>query len=315
VHNMAIDGNFDDCQAIVKTLFKQQTDDPELKAIKLGAVNSINWARILAQIVYYFSGYHQWLKLKPDRKYGDKVSFVVPTGNFGNALAGHYARAMGLPIEKLVVATNDNDILHRFITNGEYSKGKCFFTLAPAMDITIPSNFERYLFELAGRDGAKLAGWMASIGETGTFDVTQVDMDALRSEFASGSATDDQIRAAQKDHEQRFDGYLHCPHTAVGIHTAENVVPNDGPYIVMATAHHGKFGKSLESAAEVKRPALPKQLVALAGGMRRMVQAPNDAQMVKKYLIDCVAPTPEAVEAGRETAGACGTGQGGCTIA
>merc|ERR1712166_162201 len=151
VHNVAIEGGFDDCQAIVKKLFAAQKDDPELKALNLGAVNSINWARILAQIVYYFSGYHQWLAKKTERKYGDKVNFVVPTGNFGNALAGYYARRLGLPIGKILVATNRNDILHRFIDGGKYSKAdECQFTDAPAMDITIPSNFERYLYTLGG---------------------------------------------------------------------------------------------------------------------------------------------------------------------
>ena len=163
VHNIAIEGNFDECQSIVKDIMGKRHIDDEIKAMKIGAVNSINWARILAQIVYYFDGYHQWLKLKPERKYGDMCTYVVPTGNFGNALAGYYASQLGLPIQRIEKATNANDILHRFISGGDYSKGEFKQTLAPAMDISIPSNFERYLFDLSGRSGEISLGWMTEI--------------------------------------------------------------------------------------------------------------------------------------------------------
>lgn len=293
VHNVAVDGNFDDCQAIVKTLFKQQTDDEPLAAVHLGAVNSINWARIMAQIVYYFSGYYQWLEAKEDRHFGDEVTFVVPTGNFGNALAGYYARMLGLPIQKIVVATNSNDILHRFIANADYTKQPCVPTLAPAMDITIPSNFERYLYELAGKSGSTTAAWMESIQHNGTFDLgldgdVEKRLQELRSIFGSSATTDAQIEAAVKDHQERHQGYTHCPHTACGIHAVENVLEKGMPYIVMATAHHGKFGITLAEADKLI-PSLPTQLRGLEGKLSRCAKSPNDSEQVRQYLIQCVA--------------------------
>jgi len=290
VHNVAIDGNFDNCQDIVKKLFAQRKDDSALNSINLGAVNSINWARILAQIVYYFSGYYQWLKLDKTRKYGDKVSFVVPSGNFGNALAGHYARRLGLPIETMIVATNSNDILHRCIKTGEYSKKECTATLAPAMDISAASNFERYLYELAG-GGEKLAEWMAKIDKPkGSLTLTPEQTKKMKELFKSEMATDDEIRKAQKDQDEKAK-YMHCPHTAVGIHVVTNKLP-PGAYIVMATAHHGKFGETLEEAKK-KEPALPKQLENLEGVMRRMWKAPNNSDVIRKILIEHVQPVEQ----------------------
>jgi len=308
VYNVAVEGNFDDCQAIVKSMFNQRETDPEVKAVKLGAVNSINWARILAQIVYYFSGYHQWLKLDASRKYGDKVTFVVPTGNFGNALAGYYARQLGLPIGRIVVATNANDILHRFISEGDYTQGEFLATSAPAMDITIPSNFERYLFDMSGRNGAVLASWMEQIKEKGTFAMEgdrEEKLTEMRSVFSSARASDEEIHAAQMLHIKKFKGYTHCPHTCAGVHAIEQVHKAEhAPYILMATAHHGKFGESLAEAATAVRPKLPERLESLDGSLRRLWKAPNSVEMIKKYLITHVAVQPKAVE--RQEGSGCG---------
>jgi len=222
VHNIAIEGNFDECQSIVKDIMGKRHIDDEIKAMKIGAVNSINWARILAQIVYYFDGYHQWLKLKPERKYGDMCTYVVPTGNFGNALAGYYASQLGLPIQRIVIATNANDILHRFISGGDYSKGEFKQTLAPAMDISIPSNFERYLFDLSGRSGEITLGWMTEIKEKGTFDLStggdkEERLKTLKSFFSSGSASDDQIHeVANTTCLTHFADFAFCSSSVVG---------------------------------------------------------------------------------------------------
>jgi len=290
VSNVAIEGNFDDCQAIVKKLFKQQQEDEVLAGLHLGAVNSINWARILAQIVYYFSGYFQWLKRDQSRQYGDKVSFVVPTGNFGNALAGYYARRLGLPIGKLVIATNSNNILHRFIADGDFSKKPCVPTLAPAMDITIPSNFERYLYELSNCSGKVTGQWMESSQTIGDIDLsvegsTEERLASMREIFSSCDANDEQIEAAVKSHADKY-AYTHCPHTACAIHGVENVLEQGPNYIVMATAHHGKFGIDLAEAEKMK-PELPQQLqhVAVEGKPTRCEQLPNDSEKVREFLL------------------------------
>jgi len=298
VHNVAVDGNFDNCQDIVKALFKEQENDSAFKdSVRLGAVNSINWARILAQIVYYFSGYYQWLAQDKTREFGDEVSFVVPTGNFGNALAGYYAKQLGLPIKKIVVATNANDILHRFIENDDYTKRQCVATSAPAMDITVPSNFERYLYDLCGKNGATMQRWMQEVSTTGTFDLSfggdkAKRLTELREIFVSFRADDQEIAAVQKDHFERFQ-MAHCPHTAVGIHAAQllkKAKPDSGELICMATAHHGKFGVALQEAEKME-PALPKQLKELQGQPTRLMTCPNDKQQVKKLLCECVVGT------------------------
>jgi len=307
---------------------KAQGSDAEFKAkCTLGAVNSINWARILAQIVYYFSAYYQWLEQDPKRECGDEVTFVVPTGNFGNALAGYYARSLGLPIKKIVVATNANDILHRFISKGDYAKQPCKATLAPAMDITIPSNFERYLYVLSGKSGEITKTWMETVASEGTFDlglqrtssadvVKEARLTELRKIFDSAAATDDEIRAVQNAQQEQFN-LTHCPHTACGIYAAEQVNPELKPFICMATAHHAKFGVSLDEA-EKMRPALPPQLKSVEGQTTRLVRCPNSSAAVRAYLLNCVVgkdqsagstsgnKLPGGAAATKEIGGACG---------
>jgi len=214
VHNIAVEGLFDDAQHIVKELF----GDLAFKTRHhLGAVNSINWARILVQIVYYF---YAWGRVS--RNSGEAVNFVVPSGNFGNVLAGHYARQMGLPIHRLVVATNENDILHRFFSKGEYHTAGVRQTLSPSMDIQISSNFERYLFDLSGRSPEQLRRWMQDFQETGCLTIEGERLQTAQATF--GSARVDEagtLRAIRETYEEY--GYLLDPHTAVGVEAAKQV--------------------------------------------------------------------------------------------
>jgi threonine synthase len=211
-----------------------------------------------------------------------------------------------------VIATNENDILHRFIANADYTKRECKATLAPAMDITIPSNFERYLYVLAGEDGALVAQWMEQTAATGTFDLAAGDrtkedrLAELREVFSSAAATDAEINTAIALHQERYGGYTHCPHTACGIHAYEHVMPKDEPYIVMATAHHGKFGIAL-SEAEALEPALPVQLKAVAeeGRESRCEFLPNDSELVRKFLIDAKAKSAAAADGDHEARSRC----------
>jgi threonine synthase len=187
VQCIAVEGTFDDCQNIVKASFQ----DPEFRdAVRLGAVNSINWARVLAQITYYFWAYFRITDFDPSIQ---RLSFSVPTGNFGDVLAGYYAKRMGLPVDQLLVATNVNDILHRFFTTGNYHKADVTQTSSPSMDISISSNFERYLFELAGRDHAKLKDWMTGFEATGELTLTGDLLEKARADFISGRGDEDDV--------------------------------------------------------------------------------------------------------------------------
>merc|ERR1712166_331839 len=282
VHNLAVDGDFDNCQAIVKALF---VDQELSEHTNLAAVNSINWARILAQIVYYFSAYFQWCKLKKKSLMKDKVKFVVPTGNFGNALAGYYARALGLPISKLVVTTNHNDILHRLIAHGDYSQQKAVMSRAPAMDITVPSNFERYLFLLSGSNPSILAEWMQGVADKKGLNLSQQQLCTLRESFESGRASDLEINEmiVRAETETKLPP---CSHTAVGFHVALEYEKSQD-LICLSTAHHGKFGDTVQESLS-KLPKMPPQLSELQGKMARCVTCPNDPQEVKNYLINHV---------------------------
>ena len=236
VCNLAVDGTFDDCQNIVKELFG---DLPFRDGFKLGAVNSINWARVLAQIVYYF-----YAAFRVQAATGaNQVRFSVPTGNFGDIFAGYVARKMGLPIDRLVLATNENDILSRYFTTGVYSLGAVATTLSPSMDIQVASNFERYLYYLAGQDAAKLVRWMAEFKATGSLK-TEVpplgDIVAARGDTEATLAT---IRAYWKDY-----GYLLDPHTAVGVAVGLRFLQEGTPMICLATAHPAKFGDAIRQA-------------------------------------------------------------------
>ncbi|KAK7707505.1 threonine synthase [Diaporthe eres] len=284
VHNLAVTGTFDDCQDIVKALFA----DPDTNStLNLGAVNSINWARILAQIVYYFHAYFSLAKSSPGFKLGDKVRFVVPTGNFGDILAGYFATRMGLPVDKLVVATNENDILNRFWRTGRYDKKPAAVppeasgglaadgvkadesgvkgTLSPAMDILVSSNFERLLWFLAyefasaaGMDdewnkrqaGQEVAAWHKDLKAKGGFSVYKAVLLSAQRDFESERVDDEQTVATIKDFYGRL-GYILDPHSAVGIAASLRSVAGAGaevPHISLATAHPAKFANAVDKA-------------------------------------------------------------------
>ena len=271
VQNLAIDGSFDDCQSILKGLF---ADLPFKDRYRLGAVNSVNWARVLAQVVYYFAA---WVQL------GAPAAFqvAVPTGNFGNIFAGYIARRMGLPIDKLILATNENDILHRFFTTGRYQRGSVHFTHSPAMDIQVSSNFERYLYYQFAQNTARVAGFMQEFLGKGsaTVNFNTVNFDDA---FATGCVTDAETLATMV---QTFEntGYLPDPHTAVGIHVAGLERDVSLPLVCMATAHSAKFDAVIRSAlpdVEVSHPALE----ALKDLPVRSTQLPNDREAVKAFI-------------------------------
>ena len=259
VHCISVEGTFDDCQNTVKKLFNDKDFNSEMG---LAAINSINFARILAQIVYYFYGYFRWLDMgEGEREFGDPVNYVVPSGNFGNALAGFYAKSMGLPIGKLCVSTNSNDILHRFFSEGDYSARTCVPTLAPAMDITKASNFERYLFHLLGNDPVALNKCMESIRTTGKFDLGERKaelMAQVHKLFQSTRSSDAEIQQVTEAYKSQH-GYFVCPHTACGIDGIQkSFLAKGGSFICLATAHPGKFDNYVDG--DRYKPSLPPQL-------------------------------------------------------
>ncbi len=276
IHNLAIGapshGNFDDCQDMVKHMFRY----PEfLGERKLTAVNSINWARIMAQIVYYF---YAALKLgAPDQS----ISFSVPTGNFGDIFAGYVAKRMGLPVAKLIVATNKNDILDRFFKANDYSKQGVTPTTSPSMDIQISSNFERMLFELHDRDSNLVRNMMEGFTQDGRLTVSSKVIDKARAIFAS-HATDDAKTKAIIQQVYQEHNYLLCPHTATGIN-ASWTYKGDEPIVTLATAHPAKFPEVVEAASGVA-PALPDHLADLFEREERMVPLPNELESVKRYI-------------------------------
>jgi len=281
VHCMAIKGTFDDCQNIVKELF----GDLDLKKkFGLGAVNSINWARIMFQITYYFYTYY---KLFP--KCDGTMSFSVPTGNFGDILAGYYAKRMGLPVKNLVVATNANDILHRFFTVGEYDKGQVHQTTSPSMDIQISSNFERYLYYLFDEDADRLAEAMAKFKITGQLHVSKELKERALLDFVSASTSNehasDTITACLKEHD-----YVVCPHTACGVSAVKQLQDHmlwktldKHEMVVLGTAHPAKFSDVVEKAIG-KPPDMPQALARAQGAKTRFTTLPNSRRKVQNSL-------------------------------
>lgn len=272
VFNLAVDGTFDDCQDIVKSLF---ADEAFRKAQSLTAVNSINWARILAQVVYYF--YAALALGAPSRS----VSFTVPTGNFGDIYAGYIAKRMGLPIEKLVIATNKNDILARTLETGSYTAAKVNPTLSPSMDIQISSNFERLLFDLHGKDGKVIESMMQSFRKDGSFALAPQALNTLRSLFAAGRADDDATLKTIADVYAQT-GELLDPHTAVGVAVARQQKVS-GPMVTLATAHPAKFPDAVKKASGI-HPALPPHLADLHTRTERSSNVANDTKAIKQFI-------------------------------
>ncbi len=273
VHALAVEGDFDACQALVKGMFN---DLAFRDSMRLAAVNSINWARVLAQAVYYFTA--AVALGAPARA----VSFSAPTGNFGDVFAGHVARAMGLPIAKLVIATNENDILHRTLTTGRHEKAGVTATTSPSMDIEVSSNFERLLFELYGRDGAAVTQLMEEL-KAGGFTLRQGALARLREDFASGRADQAQV-AAEIARIRATTGQVIDPHTAVGlIAAAANRGDPATPMITLGTAHAAKFPDAVQAACGV-RPALPPRMADLYDRAERVTVVPDNLAAIEAVV-------------------------------
>ena len=272
VHALAVEGNFDDCQGLVKDMFN---DHRFRDRLSLSGVNSINWARIMAQIVYYFTSA---LSLgAPDRP----VSFTVPTGNFGDIFAGYAAKRMGLPVERLVIATNDNDILARTLASGEYRMNGVVATTSPSMDIQISSNFERLLFEASARDGAAVRGYMASLRQSSGFRIDEPAMRAIRAEFDAGRSTMDETAATIRN-TLKASGYLLDPHTATGVHVSENAA-GTAPMVALGTAHPAKFPDAVRAACGVT-PQLPEWLADLMQRHEKFTVLSSDLKTVEDHI-------------------------------
>ncbi|MEJ6773088.1 MAG: threonine synthase [Porticoccaceae bacterium] len=277
IHNLALEGNFDDCQNMVKDSFADQSFLPDGR--QLVAVNSINWARIMAQIVYYF-----WASLSlggPERK----VSFSVPTGNFGDIFAGYLAHKMGLPIEQLVIATNQNDILHRCISENDHSTRPLEQSLAPSMDIMISSNFERLLFDLYGRDGDAIAGLMKD-AKAGHMNLSDTALVEARKLFSSYRCDDEGMLKIISDVNRDCD-YLLDPHTAIGLEAARQCRRNlETPMVTLATAHPAKFPDAVKKAGYPHDPELPPHMADLFEREERFTVLANDKDAVHQFMAD-----------------------------
>ncbi len=273
VFNIAIKGNFDDCQKIVKDLF---TDENFRTDFSLSGVNSINWGRILAQITYYFkAGADLGAPFR-------EIDFCVPTGNFGDIFAGYAAKKMGLPIRHLIIATNENDILARAINNGRYEIAKVIPTSSPSMDIQISSNFERLLFLSLEKDAEQLCSLMNSLKQSGKFTLPQNALRRIRKDFLAKSATQEEVN---KTIARIYDNsnYLIDPHTAVAINIAEKLKDDKCQIISLATAHPAKFPDAVKNASG-KTPKLPAFLADILYKEEKMQILPNDANLVKNFI-------------------------------
>lgn len=273
VHALAIRGNFDDCQNLVKEMFNHASFRD---SVQLSGVNSINWARIMAQVVYYFTS--AVALGAPDRK----VSYTVPTGNFGDIFAGFVAKQMGLTIDKLVVATNDNDILARTLNTGRYEMRGVQATTSPSMDIQISSNFERLLFEANDRDSDIVKRSMDGLKQSGAFDISPKAMTFIRREFRAGKATEKQVASTIQGFLQDT-GYLLDPHTATGVFVAKKHEQANSPMVVLATAHPAKFPAAVKSACGID-PALPIWLSDLMDREERFEILDADLNAVETFI-------------------------------
>jgi threonine synthase len=274
IHNIAVDGNFDDAQALVKAAFN---DIAFRDRYNLSAVNSINWTRILVQVVYYI---YAAVRLgAPDRS----VSFSVPTGNFGDVFAGYIASRMGLPIEKLIVATNSNDILHRALSKGDYSVGSVMPTTSPSMDIQVSSNFERLLFDLHDRDGAAIAAMMAQFNESKNMQISAAALENAQNIFISRRVDEDDVLLTLRHAHEKM-GHVLDPHTAIGLAAARAANGNsDTPIVTLATAHPAKFRDVVERGTGV-RPTMPSRCAGLFDREERYDRLANDLPALQAYV-------------------------------
>jgi threonine synthase len=274
IHALAVDGDFDDCQAQLKNMF----NDFEFRdGVKLAGVNSINWARVMAQVVYYFTSA---VSLgSPHRK----VSFTVPTGNFGDIFAGYVAKRMGLPIERLVIATNQNDILHRTLASGDHSKTGVTPSISPSMDIQVSSNFERLLFDLYDREGTAISQLMDDLGSKGSFSLSQGALERLRDEFDSANCSEEETSSTIRFAQDHY-GEIVCPHTAIAIKAAAEVRGDLAtPMIALATAHAAKFPDAVEAACGI-HPDLPPHMAGLFERPERVTRVANDLAAIQEII-------------------------------
>ena len=274
VHTLAIDGTFDDCQALVKAMFN---DKPFREEMALAGVNSINWARVMAQITYYFTAAAQ---LGAPQQ---PVAFSVPTGNFGDIFAGYVAAQMGLPIAQLMIATNVNDILVRTLESGTYETGEVVATSSPSMDIQVSSNFERLLFEMTGRDAARVRQLMGNLAQSGRFDMAENELALMRALFAAARIDQDETLAVMRAIGEEF-GFQVDPHSAVGIGAARRaVLPDNVPMVTLATAHPAKFPKAVLQAYDTP-PDTPKRVEDMMARPEHFSQLANDLHAVETFI-------------------------------
>jgi threonine synthase len=281
VFNIALDGNFDDCQNMVKNSFSNQSFLP--KDRQLVAVNSINWVRIMAQIVYYF---YAGLALNSPHRL---VSFSVPTGNFGDIFAGYLAKQMGLPIDQLVIATNSNDILHRCISKNDLSIKTLVQSLSPSMDIMVSSNFERMLFDLHDRDGKMIYNLMSDFKSKGKLVLTDAALAKARKLFSSYRLDDDSMTNVMSDIWKTSE-YIVDPHTAIGVEAARRTISHrDAPAVCLSTAHPAKFPESSRKAGFENEPELPPHMKDLFDRKERYTIQANNIQDIQKFIAENIS--------------------------
>ncbi len=277
VFNLAIEGTFDDAQSIVKDIFGD-LDFKEKHA--LGAVNSINWARVLAQVVYYF---YAWFRVQ-EQTGAKTVEFSVPTGNFGDIFAGYVAKQMGVPVSRLILATNANNILSRFVANGDYSTAEVHHSLSPSMDIQVASNFERYLYYLYKCDAVKVQKAMDNFKQSGFLAFSADEMAQVGTDFGSAFIDDEQTTKTIADFYQKT-GYVLDPHTAVGVAVGKQVRTPEVPLVCLATAHPAKFGDTVAAAIQID-PELPAAFADLKQREKRVSTLNADTETIKKYVAE-----------------------------
>ena len=274
VFNIAIDGNFDDCQNLVKSMF---ADNKFSNSIDMSGVNSINWVRIVAQTVYYFFSYFQTCQLN------EKINFSVPTGNFGDVYAGYLSKKMGLPIDKLIVATNQNDILHRAISNGQYKAHSVVETLSPSMDIQVASNFERLIYDINDQNTDKTSKIMQSIKNEKKYLIEEKELKKIRKDFVSETISEQELLSCIKKVYENYKIIID-PHTAVGLGALKkiNLV---GKSVVLSTAHPCKFPEAIKKAINIKSE-LPDNLNYILSKKENFIVMNNDIEEVKKYILN-----------------------------
>jgi threonine synthase len=280
IHNIAISGTFDDAQAMVKRMFG---DTDVTSRFEISAVNSINWARLMAQVVYYF---YAAVRLGAPHR---AVAFSVPTGNFGDVFAGYVAARMGLPIARLIVATNINDILHRALSAGDYSAGTVTPTAAPSMDIQVSSNFERLLFDLADRDGATLTAMMQAFDASKVMEIPAAMRARAAERFTSCRVDEDEMALTLRWASEKAGNILD-PHTAIGLAAARAADLDPAiPVVTLATAHPAKFRDAVERATGV-RPVLPARLSGLFDREESFTSLPGDYAAVRDFVTARATP-------------------------